>query len=52
MIEATYARDGDAMTVELVTFGAKPVTMTGGEKGVPAVASYGLRSVQRAKLKR
>lgn len=52
VIEATYARDGDTMIVTMTTFGAKPVTMTGGEGRVPPVASYGLRSVQRAVLKR
>ena len=52
VIEATYERDGDAMTVTLTTFGAKPLRMTGGRDKVPAVGSYALKSVQRATLTR
>ncbi|MDJ0976174.1 MAG: hypothetical protein QNJ98_17065 [Planctomycetota bacterium] len=52
VIEATYARDGDTLTVTLTTFGAKPARMSGGEGRVPPVASYALRSVQRAVLRR
>jgi hypothetical protein len=52
VIEATYAREGDAMVVALKTYGAKPVRLSGGEKGIPPVASYGLRAVQRATLER
>ena len=52
LIEATYARDGDALTVTLTTFGMKPMATTGGEGRIPAVTSYPLKAVQRGVLRR
>ncbi len=52
MIDATYERSGDNLICTLVTYGAKPVVMTGGKGRVPRVASYELRAVQRAVLKK
>lgn len=52
VIEATYAREGDALTVTLTTFGGKPLATTGGKAGVPPVTSFALKAVQRGVLRR
>lgn len=52
IIEATYRREGDALHVELTTFGSTASRTSGGEGKVPPVASFPLRAVQRGILRR
>ena len=51
-IDAQYELRGDEVLVTLVTHGAQPSRISGGEGRVPSVASYSLRAVQRAALRR
>lgn len=52
VIDVQYEKRGDRIAATLVTYGAKPVRVSGGEDRVPPVASYGLRAVQRAVMTR
>ena len=51
-IDVQYEMRDGKLVATLVTYGAKPVRMSGGKDRVPPVASYGLRAVQRAVMTR
>lgn len=49
----TYELQGDSMVVEFYNFQEKPIVITGGgDSTVPKIKTYGMRSLQRAVLKR
>ena len=52
VIDVHYTVAGDNLTFDLTTYGDKPVRMSGGKGRTTPVASYALRSVQRAVLRR